>query len=62
MLSINKMFQLLTVTGEQNKHRLAHPSQGFFTDRNRSGNRGYRCNRAEPIPVPTGCKPAQFKI
>jgi len=22
MLSINKMFQLLTVTGEQNKHRL----------------------------------------
>ena len=25
MLSINKMFQLLTVTGEQNKHRLAHP-------------------------------------
>jgi len=27
----------LTVTGEQNKHRLAHPSQGFFTDRKQTG-------------------------
>ena len=38
-----------------------HEWQGFFTDRNRFGNRGYRCNRSGPVPVLAGFKPAPIQ-
>ena len=33
----------------------------FYSERKRSGNRGYRCNRFEPVPGPTGWKPVQIQ-
>ena len=38
-----------------------HEWQGFFTDRNQFGNRGYRCNRSGPVPVLAGFKPASIQ-